>query len=58
MSAHGGTSSDEAWASLRDEALVDEIRSNQRSERRLLVVVGLVATTCTVVIVLLHRVIS
>ena len=44
----------ESWASLTDEALTDEIRTNRRTERRLLVVVGLVAAACTVVAVLVH----
>jgi hypothetical protein len=41
-----------------DDALAAEIVSNQRTERRLLVVVGLVATAATVVVLILHGPIS
>ena len=50
------SSSEQAWATLTDEALADEIRSNERTERRLLVVVGLVAAACTVVALIVHGV--
>ena len=49
---------EQVWATLTDEALADEIRSNRRSERRLLVVVALVAGACTIVVLLLHGPIS
>jgi len=42
------------WATLSPDALEDEIRSNRRSERRLLVVVGLVALAITVAALVLH----
>ena len=48
------SSDEDVWATLTDEALSDEIETNRRYERRLLVVVGLVATACTVVVLLLH----
>ncbi|WP_456846879.1 hypothetical protein [Cellulomonas sp. P5_C6] len=44
------------WATLTPDALEDEIRSNRRSERRLLVVVGLVSVAITVAALLLHGV--
>ena len=43
MSESDDTSDEQAWATLTDEALTDEIRSNRRTERRLLVAVALVA---------------
>lgn len=42
------------WATLSADALQDEIRSNRRSERRLLVVVNLVALAVTAAVLLLH----
>ena len=48
------SSSTEDWATLTDEALTDEIETNRRGERRLLVVVGLVAAACTVVVLVAH----
>lgn len=48
----------ENWATLTDEALRDEIRSNRRTERRLLVTVTLVAAACTVVMLILHGLLS
>jgi hypothetical protein len=49
-----GRSDEQVWASLTDDALTDEIRSNRRTERRLLVAVALVAAACTIVVLLLH----
>ncbi|MET0788028.1 MAG: hypothetical protein ABWY33_02185 [Cellulomonas sp.] len=43
------------WATLSPAALQDEIRSNARSERRLLLVVALVAVAITVAVLLLHE---
>ncbi|WP_426593163.1 hypothetical protein ACPPVS_15680 [Cellulomonas sp. McL0617] len=51
-------SDEQVWGTLTDEALTDEIRSNRRTERRLLVVAGLVAAACTVVALLLHGPVS
>lgn len=42
------------WATLTPDALEDEIRSNRRAERRLLVVTMLVALVVTVGVLLLH----
>ncbi|WP_421743374.1 hypothetical protein [Cellulomonas sp.] len=55
--AHRAAAGDDAqwWATLSPDALEDEIRSNARSERRLLLVVALVATAITVVVLLLHE---
>ncbi len=42
------------WATLTDEALADEIASNRRSERRLVLVVGLIAAALAVAALILH----
>ena len=54
--SHRAAPGDDArwWATLTPDALDDEIRSNRRSERRLLVVVALVSLAVTVVALLLH----
>jgi hypothetical protein len=52
-----GASAAQTWATLTDDALSDEIRSNRRSERRLLLTVASVATACTAVVLVLHEVI-
>jgi hypothetical protein len=46
------------WATLSPDALEDEIRSNARTERRLLLVVALVSAAVTVVVLLLHGAVS
>ena len=53
---HAAAPDDDArrWATLTPDALEDEIRSNGRSERRLLLVVGLVSVAITAVALLLH----
>jgi hypothetical protein len=51
-------SDEQAWATLTDGALTDEIRSNRRAERTLLVVVALIAAACTIVVLILHGPIS
>ena len=55
-SSHRAASGDDArwWATLSPDALEDEIRSNRRSERRLLVVVALVSLAITIGALLLH----
>jgi hypothetical protein len=55
-SSHRAGPGDDAqwWATLTPDALQDEIRSNRRAERRLLVVVGLVSLAITVAALLLH----
>ncbi|WP_456789432.1 hypothetical protein [Cellulomonas sp. P5_C5] len=55
-SSHRAAPGDDArwWATLSSDALEDEIRSNRRTERRLLVVVALVSLAVTVVALLLH----
>ena len=55
-SSHRAAPGDDArwWATLSPDALQDEIRSNRRSERRLLVVVALVSLAITVAALLLH----
>jgi hypothetical protein len=57
--AHRAAPGDDArwWATLSPDALEDEIRSNARSERRLLLVVALVATAVTVAMLVLHEVV-
>jgi hypothetical protein len=54
--SHRATAGDETrwWATLSPDALEDEIRSNARSERRLLLVVGLIAVAITVVVLIAH----
>ena len=54
--AHRAAPGDDArwWATLSPDALEDEIRSNPRAERRLLLVVALVAPAITVAALLLH----
>jgi hypothetical protein len=42
------------WATLSPDALEDEIRSNRRSERRLLVVVTLISVAVTAAALLVH----
>ncbi len=42
------------WATLAPEALQDEIRSNRRSERLLMVLVAVVSAAVTGVVLLLH----
>ena len=53
---HAAAAGDDArrWATLTPDALEDEIRSNARSERRLLLVVGLVSVAITALPLLLH----
>jgi len=53
---HAAAADDDArrWATLTPDALEDEIRSNARSERRLLLVVGLVSVAITALALLLH----
>jgi hypothetical protein len=55
-SSHRAAPGDDArwWATLSPDALEDEIRSNRRSERRLLVVVTLVSLAVTAVALLVH----
>jgi hypothetical protein len=55
-SAHRAGPGDTArwWATLSPDALQDEIRSNRRAERRLLVVVAVVSLAVTVAALLLH----
>lgn len=55
--AHRAAAGDDArwWATLSPDALDDEIRSNARTERRLLLVVALVAAAITVAVLLLHE---
>ena len=55
-SSHRAGPGDDArwWATLSPDALQDEIRSNRRSERRLLVVTVLVSLAVTAVALLLH----
>ncbi|WP_421734897.1 hypothetical protein [Cellulomonas sp.] len=55
--AHRAAAGDDVrwWATLSSDALEDEIRSNARSERRLLLVVALVSVAITVVVLLLHE---
>lgn len=48
----------ERWATLTDEALRDEIRSNRRAERWLLVAVALVAAACTAAMLVLHGLVA
>lgn len=57
--AHRAAAGDDArwWATLSPDALEDEIRSNTRAERRLLLVVALVATAVTVAVLVLHEVV-
>lgn len=54
--SHRAPGGDQArrWATLTPAALEDEIRTNARSERLLLVVVGLASVAITVVALLLH----
>ena len=54
--AHRAVRGDDArwWATLSPDALRDEIRSNARRVRRLLLVVAAVALGLTVVVLLLH----
>ena len=54
--SHRAAPGDDArwWATSSPDALEDEIRSNARSERRLVVLVALVATALTVAVLLLH----
>jgi hypothetical protein len=54
--SHRAAPGDDArwWATLAPEALDDEIRSNRRSERLLLVVVALVAAAITGIALLLY----
>ena len=55
-SSHRAAPGDDArsWATLSPDALEDEIRSNRRSERRLLLVVAVVSLAVTVAALLLH----
>ena len=55
--AHRAATGDDArwWATLSPDALEDEIRSNARTERRLLLVVALVAAAITVAVLQLHQ---
>jgi hypothetical protein len=55
-SSHRAAPGDDArwWATLAPDALQDEIRSNRRAERRLLVVVAAVSLVITVAALLLH----
>jgi len=54
--SHRAPGGDDArrWATLTPAVLEDEIRSNARAERRLLVAVGLVSVAITVVALILH----
>lgn len=54
--SHRAAPGDDArwWATSSPDALQDEIRSNARSERRLVVLVALIATAVTVAVLLLH----
>ena len=53
---HAAAAGDDArrWATLTPDALEDEIRSNAGSERRLLLVVTVVAVAITAAALLLH----
>jgi hypothetical protein len=42
------------WATLSPDALEDEIRSNRRAERRLLVVIAVTSLAITALALLLH----
>ena len=55
-SSHRAAPGDDArwWATLSPDALQDEIRSNRRSERRLLVLTLLISLTVTAAALLLH----
>jgi hypothetical protein len=55
-SAHRAGPGDDArwWATLSPDALQDEIRSNRRSERLLLLLVTGISTVITVAALLLH----
>ena len=55
-SAHRAGPGDDArwWATLAPDALQDEIRSNRRSERLLLLVVAGLSSVITVAALLLH----
>ncbi|NUU15740.1 hypothetical protein HP550_00555 [Cellulomonas humilata] len=55
--AHRAAAGDDTrwWATLSSDALEDEIRSNARSERRLLLVVALVSAAITIAVLLLHE---
>jgi len=54
--SHRAAPGDDArwWATLSPDALEDEIRSNRRAERRLLVVVAVTSLAITLVALLLH----
>jgi hypothetical protein len=54
--SHRAAPGDDArwWATLSPDALEDEIRSNRRAERRLLVVIAVTSLAITLVALLLH----